>query len=82
MRRAIVICIFILLNSKSEAQKPYPINYKQLKEYQGIYQYLNNSTLKIAASPRDTILYAIINESKYKLTPFEKDLFLNMSLIK
>lgn len=62
MRRAIVICIFILLNSKSEAQKPYPINYKQLKEYQGIYQYLNNSTLKIAASPRDTILYAIINE--------------------
>ncbi len=79
MKRVFLLSILILLNCLCQAQVAFKINYHQLKEYNGIYQYLNNSTLTIAASPKDTILYAIINESKYKLTPFEKDLFLNMS---
>jgi CubicO group peptidase (beta-lactamase class C family) len=53
--------------------------YAQLKEYEGLFEYINNSNLKIAASPKDTILYAIINESKYPLTPFDKDVFMTMS---
>ena len=53
--------------------------YSQLKAYEGVYEYANQSTLKIAASPRDTLLYAIINESKYPLRPTEKDVFLNAS---
>jgi CubicO group peptidase (beta-lactamase class C family) len=55
------------------------LSYAQLKAYEGLYEYVNNSTLKIAASPKDTVLYAIINESKYALTPFEKDVFTTMS---
>lgn len=61
------------------SQQTFKITYEQLKEYEGIYEYQNNTTLQIAASPKDTILYAIINESKYALKPFEKDIFLNMS---
>ena len=55
------------------------MNYEKLKEYDGLYEYLNNGTIRMGASPKDTILYAIINESKYKLKAFEKDIFLNMS---
>ncbi|MFY7938205.1 MAG: serine hydrolase domain-containing protein [Flavobacterium sp.] len=55
------------------------LTYSQLKEYEGLFEYINNSTLKIAASPKDTVLYAIINESKYSLTPFDKDVFMTMS---
>lgn len=55
----------------------YSVTYEQLKEYQGLYKYANNVQMKIAASPVDTLLYAIINESKYRLTPFGKDMFLN-----
>lgn len=61
------------------SQQKYKITYEQLKEYEGIYDYINNTTLKIAASPKDTILYAIINESMYKLKPVDKDVFKNMS---
>lgn len=57
----------------------YSIPYEQLKLYEGLYEYLNNSTLKIAASPKDTTLYAIINESKYKLSAIGKDLFMDMT---
>jgi CubicO group peptidase (beta-lactamase class C family) len=61
------------------SQQTYKVTYGQLKEFEGLYEYANNTTLKIAASPKDTLLYAVINESKYKLTPSGKDLFLNMS---
>ena len=55
------------------------LTYSQLKEYEGLFEYINNGTLKIAASPKDTILFALINESKYTLTPFDKDVFMTMS---
>ena len=62
-----------------QTTQEYVLTYSQLKEYEGMYEYLNNATLKIAASPKDTILYAIINESKYKLTPVKKDHYLDMT---
>jgi hypothetical protein len=51
--------------------------YRQLKEYEGVYEYKNNSTLKIAASPVDTTLICIINESRYPFSTLTKDIFLN-----
>src|SRR5690606_4877196 len=58
-------------------QENYKTTYNQLKEYEGLYEYINNITLEIAASPVDTLLYAIIDKSKYPLFPLSKDLFLN-----
>ena len=87
MRATFVICLFIgTLNPifaqeghtvRTETQQNYNISYKQLKEYEGLYEYLNNTTIKLAASPKDTILFAIINESKYPLTATGKDIFLD-----
>ena len=45
----------------------------------GKYEYINGGTLQIAASPIDTLLYAIINQSRYPLRPLDKDFFKNSS---
>lgn len=71
--------LFLLTIYTTYSQQKFKTTYEQLKEYEGIYEYTNKGTLKIAASPKDTLLYAIINESRYKLTPSEKNVFLNMS---
>ena len=79
MKKKYVLLLFLLSAYCGYSQQTFKITYEQLKEYEGIYEYQNNTTLQIAASPKDTILYAIINESKYALKPSEKDIFLNMS---
>jgi CubicO group peptidase (beta-lactamase class C family) len=66
----------VLFSFSQQAYKP---DYEQLKVYEGIYEFSNHATLSIAASPKDSLLYAIINKSNYPLTPFEKDIFLNMT---
>src|SRR5687767_6324553 len=58
------------------SQPNYKVKYNQLREFEGLYEYINHTTLQIAASPIDTLLYAIIDKSKYPLTPSDKDLFL------
>jgi CubicO group peptidase (beta-lactamase class C family) len=58
------------------SQSNYKVKYNELKEFEGLYEYINHTTLQIAASPVDTLLYAIIDKSKYPLTPSDKDLFL------
>lgn len=76
------IYLFIILNLTSFccfSQEKYNVTYNQLKEYEGLYEYLNNAKLKIAVSPKDTTVYAIINESKYTLIPIKKDLFTDMT---
>src|SRR6476659_6719501 len=79
MRKILLFLILLFTSKFSFSQQQYSVTYKELKEFEGLYEYSNHTTLKIAASPKDTSLYAIINESRYKLTPFDKDLFLNMS---
>jgi len=79
MKKTNLLLLFLLIIYSGYSQEKYKITYDQLKEYEGIYEYQNKMTLQIAASPKDTILYAIINESKYALKPSEKDVFLNMS---
>ena len=65
-----------MLTAHAFGQRVKP-GYQQLKQYEGIYEYINHTTLKIAASPNDSFLYAIINESRYPLRPQAKDDFVN-----
>jgi len=77
MKKICWLLFLLHLSPFGFSQPNYPINYNQLKEFEGFYEYINHTTLQIAASPVDTLLYAIIDKSKYPLTPFDKDLFLN-----
>jgi CubicO group peptidase (beta-lactamase class C family) len=79
MRNRYLILVMHFFCVSIFAQSDYQVSYENLKDYQGFYQYSNNTTLKIAASPKDTILYAIINQSRYRLKPFAKDIFVNGS---
>ena len=79
MKKHIIFLLFIFFVKilPCISQERYPVTYEQLKEFEGLYEYVNNSTLEIAASPRDTLLYAIISKSRYALKPVGQDLFLN-----
>jgi CubicO group peptidase (beta-lactamase class C family) len=79
MKRVNAIIAFLSILQTVFSQSKYPVTYQQLKEFEGLYEYTNQTTLKIAASPKDTLLYAIINENRYVLTPLSKDLFQNMT---
>ncbi len=79
MKQTGLTLIFLLLSALIFAQEKYQTTYHQLKEYEGIYEFVNHTSLSVAASPKDTLLYAIINKSNYALTPFAKDVFLNLS---
>ncbi len=52
-------------------------HYHRLLEYEGTYEYINQSTLTLEASELDTILYAVIDGAKYPLEYISKDTFLN-----
>lgn len=82
MKKIFLLAAFALSSAFCYSQKAYSITYNQLKEYEGLYEYQNNATLKIAISPKDSTMYAIINDSKYNLSPVEKDLFMDMTKTK
>ena len=78
------ICRYVLMsvlvyctNANGFGQSVYKVSYTDLKAYEGTYQYENHKTLQMAASPVDTMLYAMIGTSMYKLRPYSKDVFLN-----
>lgn len=77
MKKIYWLLFLLHLSPFGFSQPNYPVSYHQLKEFEGLYEYINNTSLKIAASPVDTLLYAIIDKSKYPLIPFDKDVFLN-----
>jgi CubicO group peptidase (beta-lactamase class C family) len=82
MRKTFLLLILSFISQFCFSQQKYKVNYEQLKEFEGLYEYYNHTTLKMAASPKDTILYAILDKSRYSLTPSGKDLFLNMQKVK
>lgn len=82
MKKLFLLKFLIWSSINCFAQQQIKYNYDQLKEYEGHYEYLNNSTLKIALSPIDSIVYAIINESRYGLTHVAGDLFMDMTKTK
>ena len=61
----------------SMAQASYKPSYALLKSYEGTYEFASQKTLQIAASPVDSVLYALIGDSRYRLRPFAEDIFLN-----
>ena len=40
---------------------------EDLKQFEGRYEYLHGASIQIAGSPRDGVLYAILDEAKYPL---------------
>ena len=48
-----------------------------LSEYEGLYEYENESELIMVAGPKRINLYAVINEARYPLRPSGKDIFIN-----
>jgi CubicO group peptidase (beta-lactamase class C family) len=79
MKNIYIFIISTFLPFCSSAQQNYKSTYNQLKEYQGLYEYLSKTTIKIVASPIDTTLLCIINESRYPFANVGKDIFLNSS---
>lgn len=79
MKSITLLVLPLLFFQSLSAQRQFAVSYQQLKDYEGLFEYANQTTLKIAASPKDTLLYAIINESRYALTPIGKDVFQNMT---
>ena len=75
MYLAILLCSCCLFADAQ--QQAYKYTYQQLREYEGVYHYINSSTLQMAASPKDTVLYAIVSQARYALHPVGKDSFLN-----
>jgi CubicO group peptidase (beta-lactamase class C family) len=78
--KSYLILLFVLnISLHSYAQLKYKVSYQDLKSYEGLYEYVNHGKIEIAASPKDTILYAFINQSLYPLRPLSKDVFKNNS---
>jgi CubicO group peptidase (beta-lactamase class C family) len=77
MKTLFANAVLLLMTAALFGQQNFKLTYRQLKQYEGIYEYVNSTTLRMAASPKDTTLYAIVNQSRYALKPSEKDLFYN-----
>ncbi|MCE7042419.1 serine hydrolase [Dyadobacter sp. CY312] len=77
MARLHLIFLLAFGTTAAFAQSRFKVSYEDLKAYEGKYEYVENTTLSIAASPRDTLLYAVILKGRYPLRPVGKDLFLN-----
>lgn len=77
MRNLTLTLLLLCVSSVIFGQTKYKVSFQNLKTYEGRYEYVNHSTLQIAVSPIDTLLYAIINQSRYPLTPSGRDVFQN-----
>jgi CubicO group peptidase (beta-lactamase class C family) len=75
MKRAVTVLISVFIFVFCFSQKQNKISYKQLKEYEGIYEYGGHLKVSFAASPKDTTLVAIINQSVYVLKNESPDVF-------
>lgn len=77
MKHYFLLAILLVVSAGLRAQSVYKVDFKELKAFEGTYDYIGTTTLQIAASPKDTLLYALIGTEKYKLRPYAKDVFLN-----
>jgi CubicO group peptidase (beta-lactamase class C family) len=78
LKQKLLLVLFSgVISWNSFSQNHFEINYPDLTEYEGVYEYIGNDALGMAASPKDLKLYAIIDDARYPLTPVGKDLFLN-----
>lgn len=67
--------ILLIIGCSTQEEKS---EYEKLLDYEGTYEYVNQSTLNIVASELDTTLYAVINKAKYPLNHIALDSFTNI----
>ncbi|MFT5667445.1 MAG: hypothetical protein ACI9DK_001639, partial [Vicingaceae bacterium] len=70
--------LILLLVTGCSTQKE-KSEYEQLLDYEGTYEYVNESTLYIIASEFDKTLYAVIDKAKYPLKHIALDTFANIA---
>lgn len=75
MKKIKLVLILVSSSMFVFSQQPYKVNYEQLKDYEGIYEYAGHLKISFAASPKDTALVAIINQSEYVLKSEGNDVF-------
>lgn len=69
------VSVLLFTVSFSFSQQQNKIPYEKLKEYQGMYEYPDQLKVALAASPKDTALVAIINQSEYVMKYESPDVF-------
>ncbi|WP_299682012.1 DUF4870 domain-containing protein [uncultured Dokdonia sp.] len=71
-----ILIVFILFSSCTVHQEK--SKYEQLLDYEGTYEYIQNTSLQLKASEIDTTLYAVIDHAKYPLRYISLDSFVDM----
>ncbi|GAB3572613.1 serine hydrolase domain-containing protein [Hymenobacter daeguensis] len=79
MKNRLILLLGVLISSAGFAQSCTALTLPQLQAYEGPYEYPNPTTLRVAASPRDLTLYALIGDGRYPLRALGPDLFANAS---
>jgi CubicO group peptidase (beta-lactamase class C family) len=75
-----LFCLLLLIVAVSSAVSSQLVltpEYERLRRYEGIYEAEGGGTLQIVASPRDSVLIAILDGAKYPLKAAGPDLFTN-----
>lgn len=75
MRKVFFVITLVAIGCSPRKEKN---EYQTLVEYEGHYEYLGKTTIDLVASEFDTVLYAVLDNSKYPLTYIEKDSFVNI----
>jgi CubicO group peptidase (beta-lactamase class C family) len=73
--KKILLIIPLLIGCSSTTEKS---EYESLFDYEGKYEYVDNTTLELKVSAMDTTLYAIIDNAKYPLKFITLDSFTDM----
>jgi CubicO group peptidase (beta-lactamase class C family) len=74
-----LLLLATLVGEACSPKRANTVTYRELKEYEGTYEYARATGVQLVVSPKDTVLVAIIQESKYPLRYLRKDVFLNAS---
>lgn len=71
------ICSYCKMNFILDTEISTKTTFQNLQDYQGKYEYINNTTLSLIASEMDKVLYAVIDNAKYPLNYVSTDSFTN-----
>ncbi len=67
-------CLCFAVNAQVDQNK-----IASLSEYEGRYEYIEDSQLELIAGPKNERLYAVLEGARYPLRPYKKDVFVNIS---
>ena len=75
--RAFVLVLLLSATAVGNGQLVLTPQYERLRRYEGIYEDEGGGTLQIVASPRDSVLIAVLDGARYPLKSAGADLFTN-----